>query len=109
MLNLSQRSSRRQPVILTIGHSNRTLEAFLRLLRAYGVRRVLDFRTIPRSRHNPQFNGDTLPPGAEARSNRLYPCDAPGRASACDEGVIQYRMTQRLVPRVRRLYADGGL
>jgi uncharacterized protein (DUF488 family) len=48
-------------VILTIGHSNRTLEAFLQLLKVHGVKRVLDVRTIPRSRHNPQFNGDTLP------------------------------------------------
>jgi uncharacterized protein (DUF488 family) len=48
------------PVILTIGHSNRTWEEFLALLRAHGVERVVDVRTIPRSRHNPQFNREIL-------------------------------------------------
>ena len=47
--------------MLTIGHSNRSLEAFLDVLRARGVERVVDVRTIPRSRHNPQFNRETLP------------------------------------------------
>jgi uncharacterized protein (DUF488 family) len=46
--------------ISTIGHSNRPIEEFLRLLDAHGVRRVADIRTIPRSRHNPQFNAETL-------------------------------------------------
>ena len=48
------------PLILTIGHSNRRLGDFLALLRAHNVTRVIDVRTIPRSRHNPQFNGDAL-------------------------------------------------
>jgi hypothetical protein len=47
-------------VVLTIGHSNRPLEMFFDLLRAHGVERVIDVRTIPRSRHNPQFNADAL-------------------------------------------------
>ena len=46
---------------LTIGHSNRTLEEFIYLLQAHGATRVVDVRTVPRSRHNPQFNRDTLP------------------------------------------------
>lgn len=45
----------------TIGHSNRSLEAFAALLRGAGVDRVVDIRTVPRSRSNPQFNRDTLP------------------------------------------------
>ncbi len=48
------------PVVYTIGHSVRTLEEFLRMLRAHGVTRLIDVRTIPRSRHNPQFNRETL-------------------------------------------------
>jgi uncharacterized protein (DUF488 family) len=47
--------------ILTIGHSTRTLEEFVGLLEAYGVTLVLDVRSVPRSRHNPQFNKETLP------------------------------------------------
>ncbi len=50
-----------RPAILTIGHSTRSLEAFIEILRAHGVKHLLDVRTIPRSRHNPQFNRDTLP------------------------------------------------
>jgi uncharacterized protein (DUF488 family) len=49
-------------VIFTIGHSTRPIEAFVRLLKAHGVQRVIDVRTIPRSRHNPQFNRDQLSP-----------------------------------------------
>ena len=37
------------PVILTIGHSNRKLEVFIRLLQAHSVKHVVDVRTIPRS------------------------------------------------------------
>ncbi len=47
-------------LILTIGHSTRTLEDFLDILRAHSVTRVVDIRTIPRSRHNPQFNQESL-------------------------------------------------
>jgi uncharacterized protein (DUF488 family) len=49
-------------VILTIGHSMRAVEDFIHLLKAHGVQRVIDVRTIPRSRHNPQFNRDQLSP-----------------------------------------------
>ncbi len=48
-------------VILTIGHSTRPLEEFIGLLLAHGVERLVDVRTVPRSRHNPQFNRDSLP------------------------------------------------
>jgi uncharacterized protein (DUF488 family) len=48
-------------VALTIGHSTRTIEEFVGLLQAHAVTRTVDVRTVPRSRHNPQFNRDTLP------------------------------------------------
>src|SRR5579872_772902 len=47
-------------IVLTIGHSTRPIEEFLHLLRVHGVARVVDVRTIPRSRHNPQFNRQEL-------------------------------------------------
>ena len=50
----------KKPVIFTIGHSTRTLAEFKGLLRAYGVKQLVDVRTIPRSRHNPQFNEKKL-------------------------------------------------
>lgn len=49
------------PVVLTIGHSTRPLEEFVHLLDAHGIKRLVDVRTVPRSRHNPQFNKDSLP------------------------------------------------
>jgi uncharacterized protein (DUF488 family) len=48
-------------VVFTIGHSTRTLEEFVQLLKAYNVNLLVDVRTVPRSRHNPQFNKETLP------------------------------------------------
>jgi len=47
--------------VYTIGHSTRTLEEFIGLLKTYGVTLLVDVRTVPRSRHNPQFNKETLP------------------------------------------------
>jgi uncharacterized protein (DUF488 family) len=47
------------PAVLTIGHSTWSVDGFIRLLTAHGVDRI-DIRTIPRSRHNPQFSGDSL-------------------------------------------------
>ncbi|HEX4002122.1 MAG TPA: DUF488 domain-containing protein [Candidatus Acidoferrales bacterium] len=46
--------------IFTIGHSTRPIGEFLDLLRAQGIRQLLDIRTIPKSRRNPQFNTDAL-------------------------------------------------
>jgi len=48
-------------IVLTIGHSTRTLDEFIALLKAHAVTLVVDVRTIPRSRHNPQFNENSLP------------------------------------------------
>ncbi|MHA6645839.1 DUF488 domain-containing protein [Mesorhizobium sp. A623] len=45
----------------TVGHSTRTIEAFVDLLRAGEVTKVVDVRSVPRSRTNPQYNTDTLP------------------------------------------------
>jgi uncharacterized protein (DUF488 family) len=44
----------------TIGHSSRPIDEFLTFLVSHGIRQLVDVRTIPRSRHNPQFNTDTL-------------------------------------------------
>jgi uncharacterized protein (DUF488 family) len=53
------------PLVCTIGHSNRPIDEFVALLREHGVALVLDIRTVPRSRHNPQFNRDELPASLE--------------------------------------------
>lgn len=46
--------------IFTIGHSTRPIDEFVRLLRGHDVRRVIDIRTIPASRRNPQFGRTAL-------------------------------------------------
>jgi uncharacterized protein (DUF488 family) len=51
--------------IFTIGHSTRTIEEFVGMLKAYGVTCLADIRTVPRSRTNPQFNKDALPDSLE--------------------------------------------
>ena len=49
-----------QNVLFTIGHSTRSIEAFLELLNAHNVRHLVDVRSIPKSRYVPQFNTDAL-------------------------------------------------
>jgi uncharacterized protein (DUF488 family) len=46
--------------VYTIGHSNHPIAEFVEMLQAHGIEQVADVRTIPRSRHNPQFNTDDL-------------------------------------------------
>lgn len=47
-------------VLWTIGHSTKPIDEFLSLLNAHGIQRLVDVRTIPRSRYNPQFNTEAL-------------------------------------------------
>ncbi len=47
-------------VIYTVGHSNRSLDEFISLLRSHKIRVVADVRRFPYSRHNPQFNQENL-------------------------------------------------
>ena len=46
--------------VLTIGHSTRPFDAFLGLLRAHRVTQLIDVRTVPHSRHNPQYDTRAL-------------------------------------------------
>ncbi len=55
-------SSNGKPVVVfTIGHSTRSIQNFVALLKPHSIKTVVDVRTIPKSRHNPQFNIDVLP------------------------------------------------
>ncbi|PVX59748.1 DUF488 domain-containing protein [Rhodococcus globerulus] len=47
-------------VVYTVGHSTRPVDQFLDLLLAHGVEQLVDVRTIPKSRHNPQFGQEAL-------------------------------------------------
>jgi uncharacterized protein (DUF488 family) len=46
--------------VWTVGHSTRTIEEFVLLLKHYGIWTLVDIRTVPKSRKNPQFNKDEL-------------------------------------------------
>ena len=58
---MKKNTTKQSALILTVGHSTRTLETLIHLLQSHQVTLVVDVRTIPRSRHNPQFNRETLP------------------------------------------------
>lgn len=60
---------RKKPVIFTVGHSTHEIHEFIEILRAYGIKRLIDIRTIPRSRHNPQFSREEL--AKTLRSKRI--------------------------------------
>jgi uncharacterized protein (DUF488 family) len=62
--------------VMTIGHSTRAMEQFIHLLKAHGVNRLVDVRTVPRSRHNPQFNRDRV--AAAMHRARLHYMYMPG-------------------------------
>lgn len=47
-------------MIYTIGHSTRPLEELIKVLKHYKIERLIDIRHFPRSRHNSQFNKETL-------------------------------------------------
>jgi uncharacterized protein (DUF488 family) len=46
--------------VFSVGHSTRPIEELIEMLRSFGVETLADIRTIPRSRHNPQFDGKAL-------------------------------------------------
>lgn len=64
--------------IFTVGHSTLPIERFIALLHIYGIERLVDIRTVPRSRHNPQFNGDALGPALTSETIDYVPLPALG-------------------------------
>ena len=64
--------------LTTIGHSNRSLDDFTAILRQAGVAMVVDVRSFPRSRANPQFNIDSLPQALAALQINYLHCPALG-------------------------------
>jgi uncharacterized protein (DUF488 family) len=73
---MKDRASPKPLLVMTIGHSTRPVKEFIRLLKAHQVKRLIDVRTVPRSRHNPQFNRSQLSPALH--SSRLHYRYMPG-------------------------------
>jgi uncharacterized protein (DUF488 family) len=100
------RSGKRPIVIYTVGHSTRPIDAFIALLAAHEVDCLADVRTVPKSRHNPQFAGDALAASLAAAGidYRPFPglggfrrasADSPnaGWRNASFRGYADYMMT----------------
>ena len=71
----------------TIGHSTHPIEDFVALLTAAEVRLVVDVRTVPRSRTNPQFNRETLPASLAEHGIAYEHCPALGGLRGKQPGV----------------------
>ncbi len=106
----------KSPEVLTIGHSTRSIQEFIRLLQAHCVDCVVDVRTIPRSRHNPQFNADALPVSLKKVDIAYEPAPALGglRRAVADSvnagwrnasfrGYADYMQTSQFVKAVEEL------
>ena len=64
--------------IFTVGHSTLPIERFIALLKMYGIKCLADIRTVPRSRHNPQFHGDALADALKTENIDFVPLPALG-------------------------------
>jgi len=60
LLHMRGHRSAGKLTLFTVGHSTRPIAEFIELLQSHVVEQIIDIRTIPKSRHNPQFNGDSL-------------------------------------------------
>lgn len=88
--------------IFTIGHSTRSAEELLDLLRAWGVEALVDVRRFPGSRRHPQFNRENLAASlAEAGIEYHHEEDLGGRRAAAPESANRYWRNQGF-----RGYAD---
>lgn len=74
--------------IYTIGHSTRPIEEFIDLLRSHGIVQLVDIRTIPKSRRNPQFGQEALAQSlADAGIGYVYLKALGGLRSKAKESV----------------------
>ena len=95
--------------VFTIGHSTHPIAEFVEILKANGVKRVIDIRTIPRSRHNPQFNGESLAESLRAAGIGYSHIKKLGglRHPAKDSINLGWRNSE--FPRIRGLHANAGI
>ncbi len=94
--------------IFTIGHSTRPLAELVALLREAGVAVLVDVRSVPRSRANPQFNTETLAPALAAAGIAYHHLPALGGLRGRRRGAAASRNTLWQVEAFRN-YADYAL
>src|SRR5947207_13962621 len=80
-----------QKTIYTIGHSTRSLEEFLALLKRYGITHLADIRTVPRSRRHPHFAGDALATSLPGIVYRHFPGLGGLRKPRADSPNVAWR------------------
>lgn len=115
-MNSMKDSSGAESLICTIGHSTHPLDEFVNLLKKNEVTHLLDVRTVPRSRHNPQFNKETLPeslqavgikythlPGLGGLRHARKDSINEGWRNASFRGYADYMQTQEFVENVNRV------
>jgi uncharacterized protein (DUF488 family) len=106
--------------IFTVGHSTLPIDHFIGLLQTYGIQCLADVRTVPRSRHNPQFNAETLAHSLAAAQIDYVPMqdlgglrrarqDSPngGWRNASFRGYADYMQTPQFDEALRRLIDLG--
>ena len=104
------------PVVLTLGHSTRTIGEFTSLLQKHGVTCLVDVRTVPRSRFNPQFNKESLPeslkgvgveyvhmPGLGGLRHTIADSPNTGWENASFRGYADYMQTPEFEKRIEDL------
>lgn len=82
--------------IFTIGHSNVAAERIIELLKQYGIEVLIDVRSVPYSRHNPQFNRENFQHALQTASIQYtYAGQAlggrPDDPTCYEDGQIQYK------------------
>jgi uncharacterized protein (DUF488 family) len=61
--DMNTQNTKTAPAVYTIGHSTHPIEKFIEMLKAHDIELLADVRTIPKSRHNPQYGSNTLAAG----------------------------------------------
>ncbi|UWZ86881.1 DUF488 domain-containing protein [Occallatibacter riparius] len=74
--------------LFTIGHSTHPIQEFIDLLKAHSVEHLVDVRSIPKSRHCPQFNSEALGPALQAAGIGYTPIKALGGRRYSRKGSI---------------------
>ena len=72
------RKSARPLTLYTVGHSTRPIDDFIMILKAHEIACLADVRTIPKSRHNPQFNSDLVKTSLKEAGIRYVHCPGLG-------------------------------
>jgi uncharacterized protein (DUF488 family) len=106
--------------IFSVGHSPHTSDEFIGILKAHGIKKLIDVRTVPKSRHNPQFNEDTLAASLRTRGityRRMQSLGGPRHArqdsrndawrNASFRGYADYMQTEDSTAAIGQLLERG--